>query len=98
MVKQANNGTQRNYGLFIVPNTMRVHHSFQAGNCSSLISRNSNGQMNLNAWNHIAMTYDGSTFNFYLNGVLDRTEALVRTVCNNTFPVKIGDEISASRL
>ncbi|WP_013334658.1 LamG domain-containing protein [Gloeothece verrucosa] len=72
ITKEASNGTARNYGLFIVPNEMRIHFVFLDiyGVWRYDYSVKS---LQLNQWNHIAMTYDGNKFNFYLNGVLDKS-------------------------
>ena len=34
------------------------------------------GTLNWNAWNHIALVYDGSNVHLYINGVLDKSSAL----------------------
>jgi len=37
---------------------------------------NSSGKMPLDEWAHVAVTYDGSTLSFYLNGGLDTQETV----------------------
>ena len=69
ITKEASNGYQRNYGLFIRPNDLRVNFSFVDGNGSTWRGSESQNSLKINEWNHIAMTYDGSKFNFYLNGI-----------------------------
>jgi uncharacterized repeat protein (TIGR01451 family) len=95
IVKEKNTGWARNYGLFIVPSTMTVHFSFQAGNCTTWRSYSSIGSMTQNAWNHVMMTYDGSRFKLYLNGSLDTSADIASSVCQNNEPLKIGRELSA---
>jgi hypothetical protein len=94
ITKEASNGYQRNYGLFIRPNDLRVNFSFVDGNGSTWRGSESQNSLKINEWNHIAMTYDGSKFNFYLNGILDTSINLVTTVYQNTEPVKIGRELA----
>jgi uncharacterized repeat protein (TIGR01451 family) len=95
IVKENNTGYARNYGLFIVPNTMQAHFSFQAGNCTTWRSYSSIGSMTQNAWNHVMITYDGSRFKLYLNGSLDTSADIASSVCQNNEPLKIGRELSA---
>ena len=95
IVKENNTGYARNYGLFIVPNAMQAHFSFQAGNCTTWRSYSSIGSMTQNAWNHVMITYDGSRFKLYLNGSLDTSADIASSVCQNNEPLKIGRELSA---
>ncbi|NCR22925.1 MAG: hypothetical protein GPJ27_13780 [Microcystis aeruginosa L111-01] len=84
----------RNYGLFIAPNEMRVLFSF-LGIYGDWRYDYSISSLKLNQWNHIAMTYDGSQFNFYFNGVLEKSYNFVTVPIQNTEPVKIGKEVNA---
>ncbi len=43
-----------------------------------------------NQWTHIAGTYDGTNMKIYINGVLDNTETLSRSVGANNNPLLIG--------
>ena len=94
VVKEASDGTARNYGLFIAPNTMKLHFSFQAGDCTTWRSYTGSLWMGTSAWNHVAMTYDGSNFKLYRNGTLDTNASLSSTVCLSNNPVKLGKELS----
>ncbi len=96
LAKEANNGTHRNYGFFIKPNSMRVHFSFKHNCTGAWKSYNTNGSMIMNEWNHIVMTMDGSRFKCYLNGVLDKNKNVSNfSPCMSSYPIKIGDEISS---
>jgi hypothetical protein len=44
----------------------------------------------LNAWSHVAVTYDGTNKNFYINGVLDRTVPRTGTLFQSGRPLYIG--------
>jgi hypothetical protein len=49
----------------------------------------------LNAWTHVAVTYDGSNKRFYLNGVLDRTISRTGSVYQSGSPLFIGRQGTA---
>ncbi|HVQ90242.1 MAG TPA: LamG-like jellyroll fold domain-containing protein [Mycobacteriales bacterium] len=44
----------------------------------------------LNAWSHLAGTYDGSTLRLYVNGVQVATQALTGSLLASTAPLRIG--------
>jgi glucose/arabinose dehydrogenase/PKD repeat protein len=44
----------------------------------------------LNAWSHLAATYDGTNLRFYLNGALQTTKATTGAMPNTTNPLRIG--------
>lgn len=43
------------------------------GGCGSFVDGGANANLPLNAWSHVAVTYDGSALRAYVNGVLTRT-------------------------
>src|SRR5438105_10902245 len=49
----------------------------------------------LNAWTHVAVTYDGTYKSFYINGVLDRTVARPGSLYQSGSPLYIGRQGSA---
>ena len=96
VAKEDGSGGHRNYGLYIAPNIMQVRYAVWAGDCATKFAANSTGQLTLNAWNHIAFTYDGTMERFYLNGALDSsTAAPAASLCQAAVPVNIGKETSA---
>lgn len=53
--------------------------------------RTSNSSTPLNAWTHVAVTYDGAALRHYINGVLDRTTSLTCSVTNTSSqPIRVG--------
>ena len=46
--------------------------------------------VDLDEWYHVAMTYDGSTLNLYVNGVLDGSCSVTGTIITTSQPVRIG--------
>ncbi len=84
---------ERNYGLLIRPDEMRIHFSFKRTD-GTWAASDSVGSLTLNAWNHVAMTYDGSKLRLYLNGQLDREVAESGTPMQSGAPVRIGKGIS----
>lgn len=95
--KEDSYGTTRNYGLFIVPNTLQVRYVAWAADCVTRLGANSSGQMVLGAWNYIVFTYDGTTEELYLNGVPDSAMAAPAAggLCQAAVPLKIAMETSA---
>jgi hypothetical protein len=96
VVKEDSSGNNRNYGLFIVPNSTQIRFAVWAGDCATRLAGSSSGQLTLNTWNHVAFTYDGAEEKLYLNGVLDSSNAAAAgSLCQAAVPVKIGMENSA---
>ena len=96
VAKEDSFGANRNYGLYIVPNSLQIRYAVWAGDCATKLAANSSGQMALNTWNHIVFTYDGATASFYLNGALDSaSSAALGGLCQAAVPLKIGMETSA---
>ena len=96
VAKEDSSANNRNYGLYIVPNSLHLRYTVWAGDCATKLGANGSGQMALNTWNHVVFTYDGNTAELYLNGALDSaTAAPAGTLCQAAVPVKIGMETSA---
>ncbi len=47
----------------------------------------------LNAWSHVAVTYDGTTLKMYLNGTDDATSTFTDTFADSTIPLRIGRSV-----
>jgi hypothetical protein len=70
------------YGIFFVPNTRQIN--IRLGNESTVDSLTTNGAIPLNAYTHVALTYDGTTISLYLNGVLDISKTTTIGTLNQT--------------
>lgn len=90
VAKENSAGTSRNFGMYVRIGTSKLHYSFQASNCSTYRSYDTTGNLTANAWNHIAITYDGTNFRSYINGVLDSTQTPPAGICTSNQPVWIG--------
>ncbi|MEK6907613.1 MAG: LamG-like jellyroll fold domain-containing protein, partial [Nanoarchaeota archaeon] len=53
---------------------------------------NSNSNVSLNVWNHVAITYDGSNIRWYINGSLDKTASFSGNIGKDERDVVIGGE------
>ncbi|HEV7860890.1 MAG TPA: FG-GAP-like repeat-containing protein [Pyrinomonadaceae bacterium] len=64
---------------------------FRVGNNSTFDSLVSNGNVLLNTYTHIAVTYDGTTMSLYVNGALDASKTTtIGTLNQNSLPLSIG--------
>jgi hypothetical protein len=96
IVKEDSAGNNRNYGLFIEPNSMQIRYAVWGSDCATKFAASGVGQLALNTWNHIVFTYDASVEKLYLNGVLDSSNAAAAgSLCQAAVPVKLGMESSA---
>lgn len=78
-----NNGTS-GYKFYLTNNNLL---RFSNGNTIAN-SIESNTALPNNIWHHVAIVYDGSTANLYIDGVLDKTKALTLPMSNNaTFTI-----------
>lgn len=66
------------------------HLRFTGGSSSIPSFLESNTQIPLNEWHHIAVTYDGAALTFYLDGMEDGSSALDVTLDTNDQPLLIG--------
>lgn len=96
IVKNASDGSNRNFALFFLTNSTRIQFSFRT-NCNlSYQFYDSPTSLPLNQWTHVAATYDGAALKLYLNGVLDGQVASNQTPCLTSQPVYIGGYVNWS--
>ena len=50
----------------------------------------------LNAWHHLAATYDGATIKLYIDGVLSASQAQTGTITTNSNPLTLGNQTGFS--
>jgi hypothetical protein len=50
----------------------------------------------LNAWHHLAATYDGATMKLYIDGVLSASQAQTGTIATNTNSLTLGNQTGYS--
>jgi hypothetical protein len=54
------------------------------------VHTSSTAQLPLNAWTHLAATYDGTTLRLYVNGTQVATRAVTGTIDGSSLPLRIG--------
>lgn len=59
-------------------------------NTGSELSAIGTAALPLNAWSHLASTYDGSTLRFYVNGALVGTRVAPGSIVTSTSPLRMG--------
>jgi hypothetical protein len=50
----------------------------------------------LNAWHHLAATYDGATMKLYIDGILSASKAQTGTIATNANPLALGNQTGFS--
>ncbi len=95
--KENASGGQRNFGLYVENTTSnpRFHYSFMDSSCSGFNSYNSSATAQAGTWQHVTMTYDGSSFKFYINGSLDSTQTVSGAPCSSATAFRIGEPAGA---
>jgi hypothetical protein len=81
---------QSRYGVYIVPNTMRLQASLHLGDCTTQVSFESIGTLTENVWNHVMLTFDGATLKLYINGALDDSVAAGSVCQSNAQLIRFG--------
>ena len=94
LVKSNSTGSAvRNYAFWLVPwsaaRPLRLYAGMYAP-CATGRSITTLNSLNLNQWNHIAMTYDGVQFIAYINGVQAGISSFSAVPCTSTNPIRIG--------
>lgn len=92
LVKSDANSNNRNYALMLTPGTTQVRASFNLASCSvyDLAYVESNASLPLNAWSHVAFTYDGANLMLYINGTVDKTMPWTGGLCQRPNAVRLG--------
>jgi len=82
-------GTTRNFGVYIVPDSLYVRASYHdvLGNNNAI---DSSLALTLDAWNHVVADYDGYDLRLYINGRPDNWIASPNPPVNSAAPVLIG--------
>jgi hypothetical protein len=85
------NGSELAYAMYSRENTNRpsgwVRINPTTGSSTSVTGTTG---LALNAWTHLATTYDGTNMRMYVNGTLVGTKARTGTMYNSTGPLKFG--------
>ena len=83
--------TKLNFGMFIQQNSGQVYILLQDGSCgASYVGYSTDRGLNLNRWNHVMMTYDGSQLRSYINGEADKFGPGPASLCHNDQPITLG--------
>lgn len=85
------NNTTAGY-TFLIYSTNRLRFFTGGGGADA----NTNS-VTLNAWNHVAVSWDGSNANFFVNGVAQGTPAVTNVPIGNTIDLCIGNGQSEDR-
>ncbi|MFA5911139.1 MAG: Calx-beta domain-containing protein [Vicinamibacterales bacterium] len=86
VLKETTNGLA--YALYANDNASRPAGFVNLGSTDR--SANGTATMPLNAWTHVAMTYDGANIRLYVNGVLVRTRAYAGNIITSARALTIG--------
>jgi hypothetical protein len=70
---------------------------FYVGTASGAKSAVMSGTLALNQWSHLAIVFNGTQVQFYLNGTLVNTVTLSATITARGTPMKIGADANTSQ-
>ena len=84
------------YGLIIGGTTAPGDLQFWIGN-SSVFSAAPHATLSLNTWYHVVATFDGSVMKLYINGALNASTTVTRTIPTSTEDLFIGDRYDHTR-
>ncbi|RMF40153.1 MAG: LamG domain-containing protein, partial [Anaerolineae bacterium] len=88
-------GRGRNYALFLMPGSTRVHAYVHKADCASYTRLDSGIDLPLNTWSHVSLTYDGAFLRLYINGKLDQSAASTGGLCQTNNDIWIGKVANA---
>jgi hypothetical protein len=80
----------RNYGIYVAPNSGVVHFAFCAPGQADVGNMNGNTPIADDQWHHIAMTYDLEMRRIYVDGKLDQESSMNIVPSENTVDIQIG--------
>ena len=66
--KNRNEATEGNYGIVILGGNPQARLNIGGGSANAFTVEARHGMLKANAWNHMAMSYDGDTLRLYVNG------------------------------
>ena len=78
------------YSLYAADSDHATHPSGWARVAGVSHYADGTGALPLNAWSHIAVTYNGSALVYFVNGVQTRSTALSGAITTSTMPLRIG--------
>lgn len=86
------NGNELAYGLYARENTNRASGWLRINPSSSSqsVATSTQNALPLNAWSHLALTYDGSVMRIYVNGVQRATKNMSGNMFTSSGPLKFG--------
>ena len=70
---------------------------FMIGTTGGLLSATMGSTLSTTQWSHLAVSFDGTTVRFYVNGALVSSQGLVASITARTNPLRIGADASTSQ-
>jgi uncharacterized repeat protein (TIGR01451 family) len=84
LVRKANaGGSQTQFALGIPANSLNTQFTLIGENCALMENLTSSGPLTADAWNHVAVSFDGETVRLSLNGVEDSTLETANGLCRD---------------
>ena len=80
------------YQITIYNNGSQLYFRPLVNAAGNLVTFNGNTALQIGQWYHVAMTYDGSFLNLYVNGTLDGSQAATGPLVTSTEALRIGGD------